>query len=152
MSFTPENYQIAAKAFLVKDGRILVCKESLTENWDLPGGRIGKEEFNTSFDEVLEREIKEELGPGVKYKNNGPVVIFKHKREEITLDDRPTINILIIGFELEYIEGDVELSEEHRGYHWVYPKEALKYLSDGQLDGLKKYIRYVKNGRKKIVY
>ncbi len=55
--------EIGQKIFLVKDGKVLMCKnakEDFFENlWDFPGGRMHKGEQPK---EALARELKEELG------------------------------------------------------------------------------------------
>lgn len=51
--------EVAQKAFIVKDGKVLMCRGKGFGDFDLPGGRIHKGETPK---EGLHREIKEELG------------------------------------------------------------------------------------------
>lgn len=55
----------AMKAIIKKEKSFLVVKQSLGQStvWDLPGGKV---EYGESPYETLEREIKEELGIGIK--------------------------------------------------------------------------------------
>lgn len=154
-----QNYHIAVKAFIRNGDKLLICKDAFFDSelfaeWDMPGGRINKEERETGFNEVLDREIIEEVGD-IKYKNNGPAVIFRHSRTEQRLPDKPMINILMIGFDIEYLGGDVKISNEHTEYRWLPIEElknAEKYFKGGWIDGIKKYLDYLESGKSKLVY
>lgn len=148
----PENYHVAMKAFVRKDKKVLICKENISEKWDLPGGRIGEGELDVPLEDILKREIQEELGGEFEYKNNGPAAIFRHQRPELSVTRKPSVNILMIGFELEYVSGEIILSEEHNEFRWVTLEEAYELLPGGQKEGMDKYIKYLKNGRKQLIY
>lgn len=149
---TPENYHIALKAFVRKVGDVLILDDAYGKKCDLPGGRIGVGEFEAPLEEILKREIAEELGPDFKYKNNGPVAFFRHRRPENTLEGKPEVRIFMIGFELEYLGGEIALSHEHSGWRWVPLAEAAKLLPAGQQNGAEKYISYLENENKKVIY
>ncbi len=151
-SLKPDTYHVAIKAFTRKGDDILVCLDRLSGTWDLPGGRIGIGEFDISLEEILNREITEELGPEFRCKNNGPVGIFRHRRPEISAEDKHEVRILMIGFELEYLGGEITLSDEHTEYRWVKPEEAVRLLPGGQREGMRKYLEYVQSGGKGIRY
>ncbi len=51
--------QVAQKALIEKDGKVLISLDTNVENWDLPGGRIHTGE---NPKEALAREVKEEIG------------------------------------------------------------------------------------------
>lgn len=60
---------VATKAFIVKDGKVLILRESQkyedgtnAAHFDLPGGRLAPGEH---FAEALAREVKEETGLSV---------------------------------------------------------------------------------------
>ena len=146
-----DTYNVAAKAFVVKEDRILLCKDVACK-WDLPGGSVSPDEFFTPFEKILARELKEELGANVKYRNNGIVCIFRHRRPEVTEKGKPEKRILMLGFEIEYTGGNIVLSDEHTEHRWVNFNEALNLLNDGQLDGFKKYLEFLKSERKRIMY
>ena len=154
-----QNYHVAVKAFIRNGDKLLVCKDAFFQNesvaeWDLPGGRINKEEFEANFDDILKREIIEEVGD-IKYKNNGPAVIFRHRRPEQRLEGKPVINILMIGFDVEYLSGDINISGEHTEYKWLPIEElneAEKYFVGGWLEGIKKYQKYLKSDKKQVIY
>ncbi len=60
-------YQVSLKLLLKNNkGEILALKAADNGSYagyhDLPGGRIDADEFNTDFTEIIEREVKEEIG------------------------------------------------------------------------------------------
>ena len=114
----PDTYHVALKAFVRKGDDVLLCQDRLSGEWDLPGGRIGVGEFERPLEDILRREIVEEIGADVGYRNNGPVAIFRHRRPEF-IEEGKEIQILMIGFELTYLGGDIKLSDEHSSYRWV---------------------------------
>src|SRR6185369_4387247 len=59
-----DTYFVAVKVFLEKDGNFLVFKDNFND-WDLPGGRIRKEEFEAPLEEVVLRKMSQELGNGI---------------------------------------------------------------------------------------
>lgn len=154
-----QNYHVAMKAFIRNGDKLLICKDTFIENeysevWDLPGGRINKDEYEVCFDDILNREIIEEVG-NIKYKNNGPAVIFRHRRPEQRLPEKPIINILMIGFDIEYLSGDIKISDEHTEYKWVPISDLTSpdnCFKGGILDGVKKYQEYLKNNKSGLKY
>ena len=53
---------VGTKGLIVKDNEVLIIKETLTKEWELPGGKIKHSETSLSREECLAREIREELG------------------------------------------------------------------------------------------
>ena len=56
-----DTYFVAVKVFLEKEGKFLVMKDNFGD-WDLPGGRIKKDEFHTSLEDVIARKMNQEVG------------------------------------------------------------------------------------------
>jgi len=56
-----EVYHVALKILLRKGNKFLFLRESLRKRWDLPGGRIDRNEGKTPFEKIIEREVQEEL-------------------------------------------------------------------------------------------
>lgn len=111
------NFAIAVKAFIVRDGKVLVLKRRSTDvhkprAWDIPGGRLdpGEDPFDG-----LHREVAEETGLAVTIGN--PLTVHSFTR-----DDGQRITMLI--FLCETNSGDVVLSHEHTEFRWVSPDEA----------------------------
>jgi 8-oxo-dGTP diphosphatase len=71
----PENcYRVSVKAFIQDgEGRILVVKEG-DDYWDLPGGGTAHRE---TFEESLERELREEIGLRVVIGDLREVIKFR---------------------------------------------------------------------------
>lgn len=131
------TYQVGQKILLRRqDGKVLILRLK-SDRFDLPGGRIDNIEYRMPLEKILAREIREELGAGLKYKL-GPVVFqyhFPHKDG----------GIFITVFEAEYISGNVTLSSEHQGLMWVSPEKFRFQKKDFHMFatylGFKKYFQ-----------
>ena len=112
------SFQASLK-ILLRDtrGRYLILKSQSTSRYfhgkyDLPGGRINKNEMRVDFHKLINREIKEELG-GVKYKlRPDPVSLSKYRFPW-------EAERLYILFEAGYISGRIKISDEHISFKWV---------------------------------
>jgi 8-oxo-dGTP pyrophosphatase MutT (NUDIX family) len=51
-----ETFFVAVKVFLKKNGKFLILKDRF-DDWDLPGGRIKKNEFEVSLEKVIARKL-----------------------------------------------------------------------------------------------
>ncbi len=138
-------YYVAVKIFLSHGSKLLILKDEYGD-WDLPGGRLRESEFNTPLEEVVAREIKEEVGSKVIYKLGEPRVFMRHQRQEQTLKGKPQVKIFAIGYEAEYINGNIELSSEHTGFLWVEIKtfKPERYFNGGWLKGVQDYLKKVR--------
>lgn len=130
-------YYIALK-LLLRDGSKLLITHDIFKEWDLPGGRILPEEFETDFTEVIKRKMREELGEEVKYDIGGPKVFFRVERTEI---DGRKVKIFAIGYEGRYLSGNIKLGDHHDKMEWVDAKtfSADQYFTGGWLKGIKEY-------------
>ncbi len=139
-----EKYFVAVKVFLKKDGKLLILKDSFGD-WDLPGGRIKKDEFETPLDEIIERKMTEELGKDIKYTIGEPIIFMRHERVEHA-PGNPTVRIFAIGYESELKSGEVKTSERHSELLWVDPNnfKPEKFFKGGWLRGVKEYIEFNK--------
>lgn len=112
----PQNFHIAIKAVIVKDGKALVLKEtSRYSGYDLPGGKIDE---NESIDEALKRELHEELGLK-EFKMGDLVHVYErtdYKKEGISL--------MLIFYKVTAAEFKITLSEEHTEYKWISRREV----------------------------
>jgi len=111
--------QLAMKALVVKNGKVLVLREAATYGegtnrgrYHLPGGRVEKGE---KIEEALKREVLEETGMSIEIEY--PVYVGEW---------RPVIRGIphqIMGvFVVCQPKGDkVQLSTEHDDYKWVDP-------------------------------
>ena len=135
-----DTYFVAVKVFLEKDGKFLIAKDNFGV-WDLPGGRIKKDEFETPMQDIVKRKVSEELGVGVKYKLGEPIVFMRHERVEHA-PGNPTVRIFAVGYQADLISGEIELSERHTEILWVDPGafKPENYFTGGWLKGVQEYL------------
>lgn len=136
ISHQPDSYHVAVKAFIMNGDKILVCYDPLSQAWDLPGGRINVDEYDVPLETVLLREIAEELGNDVRCSVVKLATVFRHRRPE---GENHDLRILMLGYEVVYGGGDIQLSDEHTEYRWVSLDEAASMLPGGQQQGVINY-------------
>ena len=142
LSNTPEKdlYYVAVK-LLLRDGQKLLITHYIFGDWDLPGGRIRKDEFNSPLESVIERKINEELGEAATFELGSPAVFFKVERQEHDLNGQ-TVRIFGIGYNAQYKGGEIRLGEHHDKMEWV-DIETFRpedYFKGGWLAGVQEYI------------
>jgi ADP-ribose pyrophosphatase YjhB (NUDIX family) len=137
-------YFVAVKVFMEKDGRLLIMKDNFG-CWDLPGGRIKLDEFETSMEDIIKRKMREELGENIEYEIGRPVVFMRHERVE-KVPGSPTVRIFAIGYEGKLLSGEIKLSERHTEMLWVDPSnfKPEEYFTGGWLKGVQEYLNLVK--------
>jgi 8-oxo-dGTP pyrophosphatase MutT (NUDIX family) len=107
-------FQITQKAFIRKGDLLLVMRDKKSGEGDLPGGRMNQNEFFEDWIVSLKRELEEELGTSMKLKISEDVVlIHKHR---VNLGNHPCV---ILGYDCEYISGEINISDEHDFFEWV---------------------------------
>ena len=136
-----ETYFVAVKVFLEDKGKLFIFKDSFGD-WDSPGGRVRKDEFETPLEDIIKRKMKEEVGDDVKYTLGEPVVFMRHERIEALPDDKPTVRIFAVGYEAKYEGGEIKLGEYHEKMEWVNIKDFKPedYFTGGWLKGVKDYL------------
>ncbi len=148
MKKTKDFYQISLKLFLKnKDGEVLILKAveggSFAGFYDLPGGRIDTDEFRTDLMEVIEREVREEIG-NIKFIVKGkPVAVGRHLLPKKSGSRQKEIHVLYVFFEAKYVSGKIKISREHKGYEWVKLEKVVpaKFFTSGILEGVKMYLK-----------
>ena len=148
----PQVFMVSLKVLLKnKNGEVLLLKTpSNTPGWygkyDLPGGRINDNEVDIDFHKLIDREIKEEAGRGVKYKlRKDPVALAKYRIP----DGRCILYVL---FEARYISGKITISEEHTEYIWkkILPQNVNKLMHHKFVELMKCYWQWNKNVKVKF--
>lgn len=132
-------FQVSLKVILKNEkGEILILKvpdeSSMAGFYDFPGGRIKEDEIEVPFEKIISREIAEELGENIEYEIKiKPVAVARHFSS--------SGHLFWIFFEALYKDGEIKLSDEHRGYRWEkLNKENLdKFFIKGPLEGMKNY-------------
>ena len=118
-----DNFRNAAKAFIIKDGKVLLIKRRPNDPhkpgaWDIPGGRLelGEDPFDG-----LKREVKEEINLEVE-------IIMPISVNHFVRDDGQKITLTI--FLCKILNREIKLSEEHSEYQWVALEDAPKQVSN----------------------
>jgi 8-oxo-dGTP diphosphatase len=137
---TDKDLYFVAVKLLLRDRNKLLITHDVFGDWDIPGGRIKKDEFEAPLEAVIKRKVQEELGPDIKYKLGPPKVFFRHERKEQRLGE--IVRIFAIGYEAEYQEGEIQLGNHHDKLEWVDVKsfEPEDYFTGGWLKGVQEYI------------
>jgi 8-oxo-dGTP pyrophosphatase MutT (NUDIX family) len=140
-------YQVSLKVLIKNEkGEILALKNpqigSMGGFYDIPGGRIHKDEFSKPFTECITREIEEEIG-GIKYTiDPRPVSFGRHVVSASISPAKKDTHVLYIFFKAEYAGGEVEISNEHVSHEWLKLEDLdlEKYFKSGILEGIKNYL------------
>lgn len=117
MSDEIKQFEVSVKAFLLRDGALLMLRQA-SGIWELPGGRYHVGEENRAPGQVLERELREELGSELRYVIGKPVAAW-------TLPwwgDRTGEHVFVLGYRCQYVSGEIHLSDEHTAYQWTTPE------------------------------
>lgn len=147
-----KTHYVAVTGIVVKDGKYLIAKRSDKEKafpgyWTVPGGRLEQEDYINKpkdtgdawynvLENVLAREIKEEMGINIKNTNYLLSLVFM----------RPdNIPVNVISMYCDYDSGDIKLSDELVDYKWV----SVDELKDYQLiSGIREEIEMADNAFK----
>lgn len=92
-----DKFLVDVVAFIIKDNKLLLVKQSYQYSWGLVGGWVKREE---SIENSIKREVMEELGLRVK---------MKKVLEVRSSSNRPVIDIAV---ECEVIGGDSKIDGE----------------------------------------
>ncbi len=133
-------HEVAITAIVVKDGKFLITRRSMTKRrfpgkWTVPGGRLEAKDYlalpkDTNFywynvlERTLRREVKEETGIDIENIEYVTSLATVHE------DGAPS---LVISCVADYAGGEVVIDKaESDAYAWVTLAEAKQYdLLDG---------------------
>lgn len=112
-----QTFEVSLKVALFHQDRLLLLQETDTDYWELPGGRIDVGEERLPHDEILSREIAEELGPGLRYTLRDEAVTWGRQR--------PTDGVFqFLCARLGAVtQPDLRLSTEHKSLRWCTPDD-----------------------------
>jgi len=127
------------KAFLIRDGRLLLVREAEREQyWELPGGRIEVGEETSSPVAVLRRELREELGPSLEVEVERPILTWIRLPEP----PRRTDFVFLVAFLCRHRRGEIVLSSEHVDFRWMTRSECDSvHLAPGYAAPLEQFWR-----------
>ncbi len=134
--FPDSFYRVTVKGLVVRDGKILLLKESnkLSGKWELPGGGL---DFGEEIHAGLKREVEEEAGFKVKSIADKPTYIWTwHFEKSRGLDFYYSL-VLAYRIELESLKFTPSDECEEIGF---FSKEELESIElCKQTNGLKQY-------------
>jgi 8-oxo-dGTP pyrophosphatase MutT (NUDIX family) len=138
-------HEVAITAIIVKDGKYLITRRSPNKKrfpamWTVPGGKLETDDYinlpkdtkdywYNVLEQVLKREVKEEVGLEIKN------IEYITSLATVHADSNPSLVISCIA---DYASGEVALQEsETDKYEWVSLDESKKFdLIDGIYDEL----------------
>jgi len=110
---------VAVKACIFRSNKILLTRGKDSLCWELPGGRINTDEIGKPFDEVLTREVKEELGQDVFFTIGGVATHYLRT----THGGDP---VFLVCIHCQWERGTIMLSQEDNSYRWVTEQESFQ--------------------------
>ena len=113
MSRQIQKFMIGIKGFIIDHNKLLLVKSGngREELWEVPGGRYDVGEEMLSTEEILSREIREELG--------GDFTFRIHRASQAFIRPLGSDFVFLLAFECEYLGGKIQLSQEHTDFQWV---------------------------------
>lgn len=140
-TYDKDSYFVALKVFLERNGKLLITKDRYGD-WDIPGGRIRRNEFTVPLEKVIARKVREELGVGVHYRLGKPIIFMRHERREAGLGNRK-VRIFAVGYQASLLRGVITLSPMHTEYRWIniLRFNPRNYFTGGWLKGMQEYKR-----------
>jgi 8-oxo-dGTP diphosphatase len=132
---TIQTFEVSLKAAIFCEGRLLLVREGDTGFWELPGGRIDVGEEWLSHNDVLAREIAEELGSGFRVRLRDDAVTWVRQR--------PTDGVyqFLVARLADHVSGDIQLSAEHQDMRWTTADQCPAFEfppASGYAAGLKR--------------
>ncbi len=140
-----QKFMVGLKAFICRSDesgkKVLILQESAAYKnggqWELPGGRILESETKLPLEEILQREISEELGDDIKLEIGGVAAAWRR----YTHPDSP---VFLVGFSCIYKGGEIKLSDEHMNFAWIELKDVNKYVFvEGYKEIIEKFLRTI---------
>jgi 8-oxo-dGTP diphosphatase len=133
---------IGVKGLIVNgEGKVLITQEPTHfvggGKWELPGGKIANGEDETPLEEILLREIQEELGDKFKVEIKRVIDIMRRPWNK---PGASADQVMLAVYECSYLSGHIQLSDENVDSAWVTAQELAQYeFISGYLPVLKKY-------------
>ncbi|OHA68469.1 MAG: hypothetical protein A3J68_01575 [Candidatus Wildermuthbacteria bacterium RIFCSPHIGHO2_02_FULL_48_16] len=132
---------VGQKAFIEKDGKILVLNDPLA-GLDFPGGKIQEGEAIhgdiLSLTRSLQREVREETSLEIEVFSPFAVGYYEYSKTKNHRNYGKLVYLVV--FKCKYVSGELRLSSEHDTFQWV-GKSDYEKANDGSayFDILRKY-------------
>lgn len=117
-------FYVGQKAFIKKGDEILLLIDPVL-GMDFPGGKI--QEGETDLLASLRREVREETQLEIEIGDPFATSSYTFRPDHRYAGK----TIFFVGYECQYLGGEVVLSDEHTAYHWVN-KETYKQFDKGK--------------------
>jgi len=111
---------IASGPVIVEAGKVLLNKHGEDSFYKFCGGRV--ESFEENLVDAAKREVKEEMGIGIKIINSEPYIMYAKKPGQEDID------MILVHYLAERV-GDVEPGADIREWNWV----AIEEIDSHQL-------------------
>lgn len=105
--------------------------------YDWSGGRIDVGEEDIELMTILDREIREELGPTIQYKLGKPAFVSRR------FFPNAGLKIFLTMFEAQLLSGEIQLSDEHVHFEWLQPKDVKpeSFVSESEYQAWLAYLK-----------
>ena len=144
-SFFPDSfYRVTVKGLCVKDGKVLLVRESaktLSGKWEMPGGGL---DFGEDINEGFKREVFEEMGSRVSKMSEKPVYIWTHKYES-NHREIGWYYALVLAYQVEFENLDFVPTEECEAIEFFSKEQLLDLHKNNMLQGQTKELADIFN-------
>jgi ADP-ribose pyrophosphatase YjhB (NUDIX family) len=138
--FPDSFYRVSVKGLYVRDGRILLTKDSTcflddgTEatRWELPGGGM---DFGETFKGALTREVREEMGVEVTAVADTPTYLWTHRKTNSR--DMEWYHILLLAFPFEVRDMTITPTPECQETRFFTKDELQELELNSQIEPLR---------------
>ena len=142
-----QAFHVGLKAFIAKGEKLLILQDQ-EGFWELPGGRIEKNEIFDGLEKPLRREVVEELGSDFQYEVGDIFYTWIRKPDPLQSPSDAVaysgkdLCIFLVGVLCTYKSGEPKLSPEHQNFKWI-TKEDVDVLEfeNTYKDAIKKYFQ-----------
>jgi len=124
-----QTFYVGLKAFISNGDKLLILQDD-EGFWELPGGRIEKNEIFDGLEKPLRREVAEELGDAFQYEVGRVFHVWIRKPEFAASSPYAAeylgkdLCIFLVGITCEYKSGEPKLSREHQKFRWITKEEV----------------------------
>lgn len=108
---------LLVRAIIQINGKILVCRKKGKKYYFFPGGHV---EFGESAEKALKREIKEEIGVGIRG------LYYMGGSEHFFTEDRKKFHEINLAFRVKINETKIESREDHLKFFLLDKKQLTK--------------------------